>query len=75
LLKINPQFEIALLGDMLLAYDASKYHPQFSPAVEGLTKTRLYDGSNLSDQELIEMGKKIQEAYPGERDLSPNSIT
>src|SRR5262249_6376261 len=29
LLKINPQFNIALLGDMLLAYDASKYTPCF----------------------------------------------
>jgi hypothetical protein len=66
LLKINPQFEIALLGDMLLAYDSSKYQPHFSPTVEACTKTRLYDGRNLSDEELLNLEKRIQMAPPHE---------
>ncbi len=66
LLKINPQFEIALLGDMLLAYDESKYQPRFSTTVEACTKTRLYDGYNLSQQELLDWEKKIRQAPPHE---------
>ncbi|MBP9842271.1 MAG: hypothetical protein KBC64_07625 [Simkaniaceae bacterium] len=66
LLKINPQFEIALLGDMLLAYDSSKYQPQFSATVEACTKTRLYDGQNLTYQELFDLETKIQMAPPHE---------
>jgi hypothetical protein len=67
LLKINPHFEIALLGDILLAYDASKYFPNFSPAVQACTRTRLYDGYDLKDEELEDLGKKIQSATPSER--------
>lgn len=66
LIKINPKFELALLGDILLAYDASKYHPQFSETVKACTKTRLYNGYNLSDQELVDLEKQIQGAPPPE---------
>ena len=31
----------ALLGDMLLAYDASKYKPELSPMVKACTTTRF----------------------------------
>lgn len=68
LLKINPQFKIALLGDMLLAYDGSKYHPSFSRTVDACTKTRLYDGYNLSEIDLVELGKEIQNASTSEKE-------
>ncbi|MBY0110258.1 MAG: hypothetical protein K2X90_04055 [Candidatus Babeliaceae bacterium] len=67
LLKINHNFELALLGDTLLAYDATKNHPVFSQAVVGCTKTRLYDGYNLSDTELIEAENLIKNASPNEK--------
>ena len=66
LLKINSRFEVALLGDMLLAYDSSKYAPHFSATVDACTKTRLYDGRNLSHRELLDLEKQIQRAPPHE---------
>lgn len=68
LLKINPNFEVALLGDMLLAYDGHCYKPKFSEAVIACTKTRLYDGYNLSDIQLREFEKKIMLASPHEKE-------
>lgn len=62
LLRINPNFELALLGDMLLAYDKDQAHPQFSNTVKACTKTRLFDGSNLCDQELHELEETIKNA-------------
>lgn len=59
---INPNFETVLLGDMLLAYDKYKYKPLFSDTVIACTKTRLYDGYNLSDQELLSLEEKIKNA-------------
>lgn len=68
LLKINPHFEIVLLGDMLLAYDKYKYQPQFSDTVKACTKTRLYDGYNLSDKELLELEHTIMHAPTNEKE-------
>ncbi len=62
ILKINLHFELALVGDILLAYDKTKYQPQFSEAVKACTKTRLYDGENLTDSELQELEKTIMHA-------------
>lgn len=62
LLEINPCFEVALLGDILLAYDASKYTPQFSQTVIACTVTRLYDGYNLTNQELADLESSIMNA-------------
>lgn len=62
LLEINPNFELALLGDTLLAYDKNKSFPVFSETVKACTKTRLYDGSNLSDAELLKEEEKIKNA-------------
>lgn len=68
LLKINPNFEFALLGDMLLAYDQCKYHPSFSKTVDACTKTRLYNGCNLNDQELLELEETIKHASSQEKE-------
>ena len=62
LLKINPHFELALIGDTLLAYDQTVYHPEFSQTVRACTKTRLYDGYNLTDEELLDLEEQIQRA-------------
>lgn len=67
LLKINPRFELALLGDILLAYDASQFSPNFSTTVIGCTKTRLYDGHNLSDEQLLQAEEMIKHATARER--------
>lgn len=65
--EINPHFECVLLGDQLLAYDATKYHPTFSKTVHACTKTRLYDGGNLNDQELLMYEQHIQQAPDREK--------
>lgn len=72
LLEINPHFEIALLGDTLLAYDASKYKPHFSPTVIACTGTRLYDGYNLTDQELANLENCLMNAPLHEKDFIKN---
>lgn len=51
--KINPDFACALLGDILLMYDETKYAPTLSQIATACTKSRLYDGTNLTDQELL----------------------
>lgn len=67
LCAINPHFEYALLGDMLLAYDATKYHPHFSGMVIACTKTRLYDGYNLTEEELLAYQEQIKDAPDHEK--------
>jgi len=67
LLKINPNFELAILGNKLLVYDKHKYNPLISETVIACTKTRLYDGHNLNDKELIELEEKIMNASLEER--------
>jgi len=62
LLKINSNFELALLGDTLLAYDKYKYHPSISETVKACTTTRLYNGYNLTDQELMNLEEQIMKA-------------
>ncbi len=51
--KINENFDFFLLGDVLLAYDSSKYTVPLSPVVKACTISRLYDGSNYTQKELI----------------------
>jgi hypothetical protein len=78
LLKINPMFEVILLGDILLAYDKTKYSPQFSETVLACSKTRFYDGNNLTDTQLIEQEKIIMHAPEHEKNYIRtlyNSIT
>ncbi len=65
--EINPHFKFALLGDSLLAFDATKYAPKFSPVVQACTKSRLYDGVNLSDQQLLGAEQIIRNAQSEER--------
>lgn len=65
---INSEFSFALVGDILFAYDARKYHPQFSPTVVACTQTRLYDGFNLSDVELLHYEKTIMDAPEHEKE-------
>lgn len=60
-LIINPNFAFALLGDMLMMYDQTKYAPTFSPVVIACTQSRLYDGKNLNEQDLVEVEKVIMQ--------------
>ncbi|MCX5921924.1 MAG: hypothetical protein NTX86_01190 [Candidatus Dependentiae bacterium] len=72
LLAINPNFTVMLLGDMLLAYDQSKHQPLFSDTVQACTKTRLYDGYNLSNEELLAAEEVIQHAPEKEKSCLKN---
>ncbi len=67
ILDINPGFEIVLLKDTLLAYD-KKYTVSISPVAKACTMTRLYDGHNLSDTELLDAEKVIMNAQGIEKD-------
>src|SRR4029078_11591205 len=67
LLEINPSFDIALLGDTLLAYDATRYTPQLSQTVIACTATRLYAGYNMTDQELAGVEQVIMHAPQHEK--------
>ncbi len=72
LYDINPNFEVALLGDILLAYDKLDYQPLFSETVKACTRTRLYDGYNLSDQELLKLEEIIKNAPLHEKEYIKN---
>lgn len=67
--EINPHFSFALLGDMLLMYDTTQFSPSFSPVVEACTATRLYNGTNLNDEQLLEYEKVIMHAQGAEREF------
>jgi len=69
LLEINPHYEVVLLGDILMAYDADLYQPEFSDAVLACTKTRFYDGSNLTDAELQNATQVIMHMPEHEKEL------
>lgn len=57
--QINKNFECVLLGDSLLMYDKTKYTPSFSPVVRACTLSRLYDGTNFSEDQLLEAERVI----------------
>lgn len=65
--EINPHFSFALLGDMLLMYDATQFSPSFSSVVQACTASRLYDGTNLKDEQLLEYEKVIMHAQGAEQ--------
>lgn len=67
LYRINKNFEISLIGDILLAYDKTKFNVSLSPVADACTKSRLYDGKNLRDQELISIEQTIAHATGEER--------
>lgn len=67
LLEINPHYTFALAGDVLFAYNPDLYHPKFSETVISCTKSRLYNGYNLSDNELIDAEKLIMHATAREK--------
>lgn len=48
-------FFLIAVGDILLAYDSQKYQNiTFFPVVEACTISKLYDGSNYTDSELLQ---------------------
>jgi hypothetical protein len=57
-----------LVGDIFFAYDSDIYQPNFSQVVMACTKTRLYDGLNLADEELLSLEKVIMHAPEHEKD-------
>lgn len=65
--EINPNFVCALVGDILLIYDAMRFSPTLSPIVQVCTATRLYDGSNLTDDSLIACENVIMQASDDEK--------
>ena len=81
LLKINPDFKILLLGDILLAYDVSRHAPMYSDVIDACTKLRFYDGNNLTDGDLDCLDQKIMRASYQEQqfikglcEMSPNNL-
>lgn len=67
LLEINSNFECMLIGDMLLAFDKSNTNVPFTPMVKACTISRLFDGSNYSENELLEAEKTIAFSQGAER--------
>ncbi len=51
-LQINLHFEFALLGAQLLMYDKRKFNPPLSKLISACTQMRLYDGTNMSQNDL-----------------------
>ena len=66
--NINPNFSFALLGDILLMYDATKFTPNLSCVVKACTQSRLYNGNNLTDHELIAHERTIMHATGSEKE-------
>ncbi len=67
LLEINSNFEFALVGDMLLAYDKSSKNVQLSPLVKACTISRLFDDAQYNEDELLQAEKSIASAQGEER--------
>lgn len=67
LLEINNNFESMLIGDILLTYDKTKHTVPLSPMVKACTMSRLFDGSNYSEQELLEAERTIALSQGEER--------
>jgi len=67
--EINPNFSGALIGDIFLMYDATKFSPNLSKTVKACTQSRLYDGHNLSDQELLEGEHDIMRTSGAEKEF------
>jgi len=67
ILQTNKNFSFAVLGDILLCYDSSKHSPSFSPVVQSITKSRLYNGKNYSNEELLQAEQIIMQAQNQER--------
>jgi hypothetical protein len=60
LLEINDNFNIYLIGDILIAYD-KKYYLEISDTVKTATISRSYDGNNYSLNELYNAEIKLIE--------------
>lgn len=69
LLEVNNNFNFYLLGDMMLAYDQTKYQVEVSPTVKACTISRLFDGKNYSEDELMEAENVISKSSGQERDF------
>lgn len=54
LLTINRNFSCMLIGDILLAFDKTRYNVPLSPVVMACTISRLFDGTNSSQEEVLE---------------------
>ncbi len=66
LLEINPNFTFKLLKDIFIAYD-KKYIVSTSPVLDACSASRLYDGTNLSNEQLISFERTISQAQGEER--------
>ena len=66
LLDINPNFTFKLLKDIFIAYD-KKYDISTSPVLDACTASRLYDGTNLSNEQLISFERTISQAQGQEK--------
>lgn len=66
LLAINSNFEYALIGDMLLAYDKHTSVAR-SPLVKACTISRLFDDAQYNEDDLLQAEKTIAAAQGTER--------
>lgn len=62
--EINENFEIVILGDILLSYDRTKYTVATTPTVKACTASRLFDGSEMSSEQLMSFETEVMKATP-----------
>lgn len=65
--EINNNFESVLIGDILLTFDKTQHIVPFTPMVKACTISRLFDGSNYSEKDLLEAEKTIAASQGKER--------
>ena len=64
----NMGYHLTILGDVGLAVP-SQFNCEFSPLLNALTASRLYDGANLTIEEIIHAEKAIVLAHGKEREV------
>lgn len=64
---INKNFSSFLIGDMLLSFDTTRFSVQLSPVVMACTISRLFDGANFTEEEILEAEHVISQAKGEEK--------
>lgn len=59
---IGYEFQIKIVGDILVAFKKEYINLTFSPLIDACTKSRLYDGYNFNTEEILLAEKNISEA-------------
>jgi len=65
----NPNITLAIMGDSLLAFDSNKNNINLSSLTHACYISRLYNGANYSDQEILSAEKSIAQASGAEKEV------